>query len=153
MHVQSLQSCPTLWDPMDCSLLASSVHGILQARILEWAAMPSSRGSFWPRDGTCISYVSCIGSCIGFFTTTATWEALALDGWDVYRRGNFTKPRLLQLLIHRKVLNSLTWDVCVIVCFLFIDIWYFTAWVFFLFFFSRNHYIYYFSLKQSSEKL
>ena len=37
------QSCPTLWDPMDCSLLGSSVHEILQARILEWVAISSSR--------------------------------------------------------------------------------------------------------------
>ena len=42
---QSLQLCPTLCDPMDCSPPGSSVHGILQARILEWVAMPSSRGS------------------------------------------------------------------------------------------------------------
>ena len=41
-----LQSCPTLSDPMDGSPPGSSVHGILQAIILEWAAMPSSRGSF-----------------------------------------------------------------------------------------------------------
>ena len=40
-----IQSCLTLCDPMDCSPPASSVHGILQARTLEWAAMPSSRGS------------------------------------------------------------------------------------------------------------
>ena len=39
------QSCPALFDPMDCSLSGSSIHGILQARILEWVAMPSSRGS------------------------------------------------------------------------------------------------------------
>ena len=45
VRVKSLQSCPTLCDPMDCSLLGSSVHGILQARILRWVAMPSSRGS------------------------------------------------------------------------------------------------------------
>ena len=56
-----LQSCPTLCDPMDCSLPGSSVHGILQARILEWVAMPSSRASSRPRDRTHISYVSCIG--------------------------------------------------------------------------------------------
>ena len=43
------QSWPTLCDAMDCSLPASSVHGDLQARILEWVAMPSSRGSFQPR--------------------------------------------------------------------------------------------------------
>ena len=42
---------------MDCSLTVSSVRRILQAIILEWVAMPSSRGSFWPRDPTCISYV------------------------------------------------------------------------------------------------
>ena len=42
---------------MDCSLPGSSVHGILQARILEWVATPSSKGSSWPRDGTHVSYV------------------------------------------------------------------------------------------------
>ena len=61
MHAKSLQSCPTLCDPMDCSPPDSSVHGILQARILEWVAMPFSRGSSWPRKGTCVSYVSCTG--------------------------------------------------------------------------------------------
>ena len=52
-----LQSCLTLCNPMDCSLPGSSVHGILQARILEWVASPSSKGSSWPRDGTHVSYV------------------------------------------------------------------------------------------------
>ena len=47
MHVQSLQSCLTLRDPVDRS---PPVHGVLQARILEWVAMLSSRGSSWPRD-------------------------------------------------------------------------------------------------------
>ena len=42
------QSCPTLCDPMDCSPPGSSVHGILQARILEWVAITFSRGSFHP---------------------------------------------------------------------------------------------------------
>jgi len=44
--LRSLQSCPTLYDPMDCNLPGSSVHGIVQAKILEWIAMPSSRGIF-----------------------------------------------------------------------------------------------------------
>ena len=44
------QSCPTLCDPMDCNLPGSSVHGILQARILEWVAISFSRGSFPLRD-------------------------------------------------------------------------------------------------------
>ena len=55
--VQSLQSCPTLCDPMDCSPPGSSVLGILQARIIEWVATPSSRGFAWPRDQ---NHVSCI---------------------------------------------------------------------------------------------
>ena len=50
------QSCPTLYDPVDCSLPGSSVHGILQARILEWVAISFSRGSSRPRDGTQISH-------------------------------------------------------------------------------------------------
>ena len=48
---------------MDCRPPSSSVHGTLQARILEWVAIPFFRGSFWPRDwthGSCISYISCI---------------------------------------------------------------------------------------------
>ena len=47
---KSLQWCPTLCDTMDCSPPGSSVHGILQARILEWVTMPSSRGSSRHRD-------------------------------------------------------------------------------------------------------
>ena len=61
VYAQSLQSCPTLCDPMDCSPLGSSVHGILQTRVLKWVAMPSSRGSSQPRDWTCSFHVSCIG--------------------------------------------------------------------------------------------
>ena len=56
---------------MDCSPPDSSVLGILQARILEWVAMPSFMGSSQPRDGT---NASCIAG--GFFTTSATWDAL-----------------------------------------------------------------------------
>ena len=52
VHTQSLQSCLTLYSPVDCSLPISSVHGVLQARILEWVDMPSSRGSSQPRDLT-----------------------------------------------------------------------------------------------------
>ena len=52
------QSCPTLCDPMDCDLPGSSVHGIHQAITLEWVAMPSSRRSFQPRDGTQVSLIA-----------------------------------------------------------------------------------------------
>ena len=51
------QSCPTLWDPMDCSLPGSSVYGIFQARILEWVAISFYRRSSWPRDWTWISHI------------------------------------------------------------------------------------------------
>ena len=61
MHAKSLQLCPALCNPMEYSPPRSSVHGILQARILEWVAMPSSRGSFSPRDQIHVSCVSCIG--------------------------------------------------------------------------------------------
>ena len=50
MSAQPLQSCPALCNPMDCSPPGSSVHRILQARILEWVAMPSSKGSSQSRD-------------------------------------------------------------------------------------------------------
>ena len=52
------QSCLTLWDPVDGSLPGSSVHGISQARILEWAVISSSGGSYGPRDQTCISCIA-----------------------------------------------------------------------------------------------
>ena len=55
--------CLTLCDPVDCSSPGSSIHGILQARILEWVAISFSRGSFQPRDRT---WVSCIA--VRFFT-------------------------------------------------------------------------------------
>ena len=66
------QSCLTLCDPMDCSLPGSSVQGILQGRILEWVAMPSSRGYSCLRDQT---HVSCVSSTAGRFFTTEPREA------------------------------------------------------------------------------
>ena len=61
-----LQYCPTVCDPMDYSPPTSSLYGISQARILEWVAMPSSRGSSQPKDQSHVSCVSCIAG--GFFT-------------------------------------------------------------------------------------
>ena len=63
-------SCPILCDPTNCSPSGSSVHRILQARLLEWIVMPFSRGSSWPREWT---WVSCIAG--RFFTVWATREA------------------------------------------------------------------------------
>ena len=67
------QSCWTLCSPLDCSPPGSSVHGILQARILEWVAISSSRGSSRPGDRI---HVSCVFCCAGgFFTHWAIKEA------------------------------------------------------------------------------
>ena len=67
------QLCPTFCDPMDCSLPGFSVHGISQARILEWVAISFSRGSSWPRDWTCMSWVLSLGRWILYHC--ATWES------------------------------------------------------------------------------
>ena len=68
-----LQPCPALCDLMDCSPAGSSAHGIFPARILEWVAIPFSRGSSWSRDES-ISLGS--PELAGrFFITSATWEA------------------------------------------------------------------------------
>ena len=61
------QLCPTLCDPVDCSLPGSSIHGILQARILEWAAISLSRGSSRPRDRTRVSRIA--GRHFNFWAT------------------------------------------------------------------------------------
>ncbi|CAN0562304.1 unnamed protein product [Rangifer tarandus platyrhynchus] len=73
VHIQTLLACvlshSTVSDsvtPMDCSPPGSSVHGILQARRVEWGAMPSSRGSSQPRNQIHVSCVSCIAG--GFLT-------------------------------------------------------------------------------------
>ena len=71
--VLATQSCLTICDPMDCSPPGSSVHGIPQARILEWVAMPFSRGSSQPRDRTRVSCTA--GRC---FALCATREVLLL---------------------------------------------------------------------------
>ena len=77
------QSCLTLCDPMVCSLPGSFVHDILQARILEWVAMPFCRGSSQPRDGT---LVSCTAG--RFFTVWVTREAHTIQlGASVFSTG------------------------------------------------------------------
>ena len=83
----------TLCNPMGCSLPGSSVHGFLQARLLEWVAIPFSTGSAPPRDQT---QISCIAG--GFFTVWATREALKVSQYlltNHYKgsNGNFTRER------------------------------------------------------------
>ena len=99
-----------LCDPMDCSPPGSSVHGILQARILEWVAMPSSRGSSRPRDWTWVSSVSSTGRRILYHSHhlgasvipewSTEWSALLLPGILVT---SLSRPIFT-------VLNFLTWS-------------------------------------------
>ena len=75
LRVLVTQSCPTLCDPMDCSPPGSSILGILQARILEWIAIPFSRGSSWLRDWTHVSSASCISRKILYhWATCSLWR-------------------------------------------------------------------------------
>ena len=69
---KSLRKCPAVFDPIDYT-----VHGSLQARILEWVAFPFSGGSSQPRDRTQVSHI-----VSGFFTSWATWEAQ--EHWSGY---------------------------------------------------------------------
>ena len=96
MKVLVAQLCSVVCNPMDCTPPGSSVHGILQARILEWIAIPFFRGFSWPRNQT---QVSCLAG--RFFTIWATREAL--KGWEqvlnpvtsilIRRRENTQKQR------------------------------------------------------------
>ena len=84
------QSCVTLCDPVDYSSPGSSDHGILQARILEWVAISSSRGSSPPRDWT---QVSCIAG--RFLTIWATMGAQEYwSGWHIPSPGDLPDPRI-----------------------------------------------------------
>ena len=80
---KSLLLCPILCNSVDGSQPGSSVHGIPQARILEWVTTPSFRAVFLSRDQTHISYISCIGRvfvfvlfCFVFLTTSVTWISI-----------------------------------------------------------------------------
>ena len=75
VYVLVAESCLTLCDSVDCSPLGSSVHGILQARILEWVAIPFSRGSSWPRDWTQVSHTG------GKFFTI--WVPDGCESWTI----------------------------------------------------------------------
>ena len=90
---QSLQPHPTLCSPMDRSPPGSSVHGVLQARILEWVAMLSSRGSSQPRDRIHISCVSCFAG--RFFTTEPPGQLSCTANWQLstlwFKMSNFLK--------------------------------------------------------------
>ena len=86
------QSCPTLCDPMDCSLPDSSIRGIFQARILGWVAISFSRRSFWHRDWTQVSRI--VGRR---FTVWATREALLVGLCGHLSLALSTHPQITQV--------------------------------------------------------
>ena len=99
---ESLQSCLTLCDPMDCRLPGSSIHGILQARILEWVAMPFCRGSSCPRYQTLVSCITGV-----FFTTEPPRKPLKLP-YDpaILLVATFPKKTIIQKDIHTPVFTA-----------------------------------------------
>ena len=86
-RAQSLS--PTICGPMDCSPPGSPVHGILQARILEWIAISFSRGSSQPRGRICISCVSCIGRQILYHSATRGVLIMLLEASLNYTNSEF----------------------------------------------------------------
>ena len=80
-----LQLCPALRDPKDCSLPGSSVHGIPQARLLEWVAIPLSRGSSQPRDRTRSLMSPALAE--GFFTTGEEICNFYFSSTPIWREG------------------------------------------------------------------
>ena len=111
VKVLDAQLCLTLCDPMDCSPAGSSVHGIFQARILEWVVISFFRGSSWARNWTQVSHV--VGR---FFTAWATREAHKVRWKQVYlERYAFHR----QKAVWESESSSEIWDVsflCVHVC-------------------------------------
>ena len=104
MFCISHQSCLTLCNPLDCSPQGSSVHGIFQARIVEWVAISFSRESSQPRNQTCVTYVSCIAS--RFFTCWATREAHSVTETDLIVRPFTLSKICFPLTFHGSVCFS-----------------------------------------------
>ena len=96
------QSCTTLFDPMDGSLPRSSIHGIFQAKVLEWVAISFSRGSSQPRDQTWVSHI--VGR---HFTIWATREVMLIgkqyDFFNLLPRGPF------QIIAHEEGAKKHVW--------------------------------------------
>ena len=99
------QSCSTLWNPMDRGLPGFSVHRILQARVLEWVAIPFSKGSCWPRDQTQVS-----GIARRFFTIWATGKSLyKFRDWEIKTEIHKDKNRRKQKYFFCKMESRWDW--------------------------------------------
>ena len=113
VHAKLLQLCPTLCNPMGCSPPGSPVHGILQARILEWIAVSSSRGSSWPRNELASLRSPALAG--GFFTTAILSHqctgSFSKTAWSSLKRAS---PETLSTSVQAKlcaalVLSGLPW--------------------------------------------
>ena len=82
MKVLATQSSQTLCDPRDCGPPVSSVHGIVQARMLRWVAMPSSRRSSQLRDQKRTSHVSCIGRQVLYHPGSPCYLGILIKEWS-----------------------------------------------------------------------
>ena len=96
------QSGSTLYDPMDCSLPGSSVHGIFPARILEWVAIYFSRGSWRPKDWTQVSYIACIA---GIFFTNEPPEN-PFKKWPTWKKKFFCKKGNMETSMTQELLGA-----------------------------------------------
>ena len=97
-------SCPTLCDFMDYRSPGSSIHGISQARILEWVAISFSRGSSWSRDQTCLFCVSCIGRQTPYHWDTRVANRTLTRHW-ICRHPDLGLPA------SRTMRNKCRWDI------------------------------------------
>ena len=101
----SLQLCPALCDPVDYSLPGSSVHGIFQARMLEWVAMPSSRGS--SPLGIEPAFLTSFALAGGFFTPSTTWASTHDPEYVSVQLSPFVPPSPLPSVSTSSLLGSL----------------------------------------------
>ena len=111
MNSEVTQSGPTLCDPMDCSHLGYSVHGIFQARVLDWVAISFSRGPSWPRDRTRVSRT--VGRR---FTVWATRERLMTSG--------FKNCLAILIILQFSQINKKTTHIYSIINFIITHLWF-----------------------------
>ena len=108
---EEAQSCPTLCDPLDCSLPRSSIHGIFQARVLEWVATAFSRGSSWPRDQTQVSHTPTVWATDARtpnkWKKLTTWWPWMLSPQTYWLRIDNVKPCDTTLLSHNQPVREL----------------------------------------------
>ena len=106
MCPQLLQSFLTLCHPVDCSLPGSSVHGILQVRILEWVAMPSSKGSSRPKYQT---HIFCIfGSTSGFFITEQLGKPYIMEWYSATKKNEIMPFASIWMQLELIILNKVS---------------------------------------------